>query len=111
MRPIRSSRRYPRTRIRLGPIDVRSVAHESRLLAAPGPSGRAIEAISEITESRQDELLRVQLAIDHGREDGDARMRGFDRREALRRRDDADQADVFHAGLLEQRDGGDRASA
>src|SRR6188474_1649104 len=69
IRPIRSSSRYPRTRIRFGLIDVSSVVHVSRFPGEfPGESGRAIQPISKIAESRQDELLRVELSIDDRRE-------------------------------------------
>src|SRR6187455_1832416 len=66
-RPIRSSSRYPRTRIRFGLIEVSSVAHVSRLpLGRAAPSGGAIQPISEIAEPRQDELLCVELPVDDG---------------------------------------------
>src|SRR6185436_7518381 len=68
-RPIKSSSRYPRTRMRFGLIDVSSVVHVSRLpVELPGESGRAIQPISKITESRKDELLRVELPVDDRRE-------------------------------------------
>jgi hypothetical protein len=51
--------------MRFGLIEVSSVVHVSRL---PDESGRAIQPISKIAESRQDELLRVQLPVDDRRE-------------------------------------------
>jgi 5-methylthioadenosine/S-adenosylhomocysteine deaminase len=73
----------------------------------PGASGvgmaharmkRSVQAIAEIAESRHDELVLVETAIDNRSVDGNVGMMAFDESDALRRRDDADDTDVGGAG-------------
>src|SRR5690349_11691563 len=62
--PIRSSSRYPRTRILFGLIDVRFVVHAADPAEAVRWRLGAIETISKIPQARQNKFARVQFAID-----------------------------------------------
>src|SRR5688500_19362191 len=57
-----------------------------------------------------DELVRVELAVDDRCVDDDIRMAAFEQLHAFGRRDDADHPDGAGAGSLDQVDGGDRKS-
>ena len=63
-----------------------SSAHETHLQ-------RAVEPIAEVAEAGDDELVRVEPAIDDRRVDVDVGMVPLDERDAFGRRDDADDAD------------------
>src|SRR4029079_10343287 len=105
-RPIISSSGYPRTSTLFDSMCVSAVFQgdggaltSDRFVSSLALSGRPIEPIPEIAETRQDELVGGERSIDYGSVDVHVRVRGFDDRDAFRRRDDARDAHVARAGL------------
>src|SRR5688500_6289589 len=67
---------------------------------APNPESSAIEPIPEVTQSGDDELPGVQLAVDDRRVNVHIRMSRLEHRHAFGRRNDADHPDAARAGRL-----------
>src|SRR3954453_7488941 len=63
--------------------------------------GRPEHPVAGIPEPRPDEGVVVDLAVERGGPDGDARVGGGDGLDALRRADQADEAEPLGAGLLQ----------
>src|SRR6187200_2192727 len=59
---------------------------------------RAVQTVTEIAEPGNDELMAVQPLIHHGGVNRNVRVMLLDKRDAFRRGDDADHADVVRAG-------------
>src|SRR5689334_25186481 len=78
------------------------------VLAIPALLRRSVETIAEIAQSWHDVFVVVEPLVDDGCVDVNVRMMTLDERDALRRRDDADDADGGGAGPrqeIERRDG------
>ena len=71
---------------------------------------RTVQAIAEIAETRDDEFLLVEAAIDDRRVDDDVGMVPLDERDALGCGDDAHDAHAFGARAPEHIERRDRSS-
>src|SRR5262245_46427520 len=97
--------------------DVRHGAEVTAVRVAEGAfawsamSHRPVEPVPEIAEAREDELARVERAVDGGRVDVNARMPGLDCGDAFRRGDDAGEPQLASAGRHQQIEAGDGATA
>src|SRR6185295_13229174 len=61
----------------------------------------AEQAVAGVAQARQDVALRVELAVERGREDVDVRVRLEQPPHALGRGDDREEADAPGSGALE----------
>src|SRR5262245_37074065 len=77
------------------------------LLASYGP----VQPVAKISQTGNNVLVRVEMAVDHGRVDLDIRVLAFDDLDAFGRRDDADDANARRAALSQQTERRGRAAA
>ncbi len=65
------------------------------------PSNCPHQSVTKITNTGQDVFLSIQAAVECGGENGNTGRGGFNRGDALRRGDNAQDSDVFSALFLD----------
>src|SRR5262249_40079257 len=98
----------PRTSILHRLCSNRATGHYTKVRTA---LDRAVKAVAEITESRNDVLVIVETAIDDGRVDRDGWIMLLDGANAFRGGDDEHDADTRRSGFAQELDAGDRTAA